>query len=113
MGGKRVKKSRAVQVLKTAARVKSRSAKGRAWLERNPFLWLALQGEEASPRNVWLFVFAILAIWLIAALKLRNGLMARRRHGDGDDFCSACPAENLDCGGSFAPFFGRPEQPHV
>ena len=58
-----------VQILNTRARVKSRSPQGRAWLERNPFLWLALQGEEASPRNVWLFVFAIFTIWVIAALR--------------------------------------------
>jgi ABC-type transport system involved in multi-copper enzyme maturation permease subunit len=57
-----------VQFLKTTGRVKSRSQKGCAWLERNPFLWLALQGDEASPRNVWLFVLAIFAIWIIAAL---------------------------------------------
>jgi ABC-type transport system involved in multi-copper enzyme maturation permease subunit len=57
-----------VQFLKTTGRVKSRSPKGRAWLERNPFLWLALQGDEASPQNVWLFVLAIFTIWIIAAL---------------------------------------------
>jgi ABC-type transport system involved in multi-copper enzyme maturation permease subunit len=54
--------------LKLAARAKARSAKGRAWLERNPFLWLAMQDEEASPRHVWLFVLAIWAIWVIAVL---------------------------------------------
>ncbi len=43
------------------------SAKNRAWLERNPFLWLALQGEEASPARVWLFVLAIFAIWTSAS----------------------------------------------
>jgi ABC-type Na+ efflux pump permease subunit len=58
-----------VQILQTNARVKSRSQQGRALLERNPFLWLALQGEEASSRNVWLFVFAIFTIWAIAALR--------------------------------------------
>jgi hypothetical protein len=59
--------------LKLASRVKARSAKGRAWLKRNPFLWLAMQDEESSPRNVWLFVLAILAIWLIATLRLGMG----------------------------------------
>lgn len=60
----------------TTGRVKSRSPKGRAWMERNPFFWLALQGDEASPRNVWLFVLAIFAIWIIAALGYGMGLAA-------------------------------------
>lgn len=63
-----VKKKPRLARLKLAARVRARSAKGRAWLERNPFLWLAMQDEEASPRNVWLFVLAIWAIWVIAVL---------------------------------------------
>ena len=90
---------------KTTWRTQARAARGRAWLERNPFLWLALQGEEASPARVWLFVLAILAIWVIGAWQVRNGNDGGRRCGDGHDFCSACPAGNLDCGGSFAPFF--------
>jgi ABC-type Na+ efflux pump permease subunit len=73
-----VKKAPRIQRLRTSARVTSRSLKGRAWLERNPFFWLALQDEEASPRNVWLFVLAILAIWLIGVLKYGMGLMADR-----------------------------------
>ena len=63
-----------VQFLKTTARVKSRSPKGRVWMERNPFFWLALQGDEASPRNVWLFVLAIFTIWIIAALTYGIGV---------------------------------------
>jgi hypothetical protein len=60
---------------KTAFGTQARAAKGRAWLERNPFLWLALQGEEASPARVWFFVLTILAIWVIAVLKYGMGLM--------------------------------------
>ena len=55
--------------LKLGFRVKARSPKGRVWLDRNPFLWLALQDEESSPRNVWLYVLSIFAIWMIGALK--------------------------------------------
>ncbi len=61
---------------KTTWRTQARAARGRAWLERNPFLWLALQGEEASPERVWLFVLAILAIWVIGALQYGMGVMA-------------------------------------
>jgi ABC-type transport system involved in multi-copper enzyme maturation permease subunit len=61
---------------KTVFRTQARAARGRAWLEHNPFLWLALQGEEASPARVWFFVLAILAIWLIGVLKFGIGLMA-------------------------------------
>jgi ABC-type Na+ efflux pump permease subunit len=70
------KKNPRLSRLKLASRVRARSAKGRAWLKRNPFLWLAMQDEEASPRNVWLFVLAVLAIWLIATLRLGWGDMA-------------------------------------
>jgi ABC-type transport system involved in multi-copper enzyme maturation permease subunit len=51
--------------------VRSRAiaTKNRAWLERNPFFWLALQGEEASPARVWLFVLAIFAIWTFGVLR--------------------------------------------
>jgi ABC-type Na+ efflux pump permease subunit len=70
------KKSRRPSRFSLGFRVKARSPKGRAWLERNPFLWLALQGEESSPRNVWLFVLAVLAIWLFAAIKLGMNEMA-------------------------------------
>jgi len=61
---------------KATARSQIRRARGRVWLERNPFLWLALQGEEASQRRVWLFVLAMLAIWLITAFKFGMGMMA-------------------------------------
>jgi len=71
-----VKKEPRIRRLKTTDRVKTRSPKGRAWLGRNPFFWLALQDEEASPRNVWLFVLSILAIWLIGVLKFGMGMMA-------------------------------------
>ena len=65
-----------LRFLITTGRVKSRSPKGRVWMERNPFFWLALQGDEASPRNVWLFVSAIFTIWLIAALIYGMGVAA-------------------------------------
>ena len=54
---------------KPASLSQSRSARSRAWLDRNPFLWLALQGEEAGPRRVWFFILAILAFWLVAVAK--------------------------------------------
>jgi ABC-type Na+ efflux pump permease subunit len=57
-------------------RVKARSPKGRAWLERNPFLWLALQDEESNPLNVWLYVSAVFVIWVIAALKFGINFVA-------------------------------------
>jgi ABC-type Na+ efflux pump permease subunit len=64
------KKKTRLSRFKLGFRIRARSPKGRVWLERNPFFWLALQGEESSPRNVWLFVLGILAIWLLGALKL-------------------------------------------
>jgi hypothetical protein len=71
-----VKKKPRLLRLKLAARVKARSEKGRAWLERNPFLWLASQDEESSPRNVWLFVAAILGLWLTGTVKFGMDMMA-------------------------------------
>jgi hypothetical protein len=62
--------------LRTASRVKSRAPRGRFWLERNPFLWLALQGDEASSRRVWFFVLAMLGIWVVAALNYGMSMMA-------------------------------------
>jgi ABC-type transport system involved in multi-copper enzyme maturation permease subunit len=40
----------------------------RRWLEKNPFLWLALR-DEAGRGRVWLFVASIFLVWLLAALK--------------------------------------------
>jgi ABC-type transport system involved in multi-copper enzyme maturation permease subunit len=60
----------------TTVRAKSRAAQGRAWLERNPFLWLAMQDEEASPRRVWMFVAFILGMWVVAGLIYGINLMA-------------------------------------
>jgi ABC-type transport system involved in multi-copper enzyme maturation permease subunit len=53
---------------KKVAHPQARAAKNRAWLERNPFFWLAMQGEDASPARVWLFVLAVLAMWTVAVL---------------------------------------------
>ena len=41
----------------------------RKLLDDNPFLWLALRGE-ASRARVWFFVLSILAIWLVALMRL-------------------------------------------
>ncbi len=60
---------------KKPARTQSRAAQGRARLERNPFFWLAMQGEEASPARVWVFVAAVLAIWVMAVLKFGMQMM--------------------------------------
>jgi hypothetical protein len=70
------KKKKLPSERKTTARSKIHAAKRRVWLEHNPFLWLALQGEEASQRRVWLFVLTVLAFWLITAFKFGMGLMA-------------------------------------
>ena len=61
---------------KKPVRARASAAKNRAWLERNPFFWLALQGEEASPARVWLFVLAILAIWAFSILRIGFDVMA-------------------------------------
>jgi ABC-type transport system involved in multi-copper enzyme maturation permease subunit len=61
---------------KKPVRARAIAAKNRAWLERNPFFWLALQGEEASPARVWLFVLAILAIWAFSILRIGFDVMA-------------------------------------
>jgi ABC-type transport system involved in multi-copper enzyme maturation permease subunit len=60
---------------KNAARPRARAVKSRAWLERNPFFWLAMQGEDASPARVWLFVVFVLAVWVVAALKYGMRMM--------------------------------------
>jgi hypothetical protein len=71
-----VKKKPRRQRPENSLRAKSRTAEGLAWMERNPFFWLALQGDEASPRRVWMFVTAILAILVFAALKYGLSLVA-------------------------------------
>jgi len=71
-----VKKRPRFRLRTTKAMSASRSQQGRRWLERNPFLWLALQGEEASRRAVWLFVGSILAFWAVAVLKFGISMVA-------------------------------------
>jgi len=69
------KKPRAKKAEKADAGI-SRTAEGRRRLERNPFFWLALQGDEASPGRVWLFVISLLVIFWVAAARYGVKVMA-------------------------------------
>jgi ABC-type transport system involved in multi-copper enzyme maturation permease subunit len=60
----------------TKASPDTRGQEGRKWLEQNPFLWLALQGEEASRGRVWVFVGPLLVFWAIAVLNFGLDTMA-------------------------------------
>jgi ABC-type transport system involved in multi-copper enzyme maturation permease subunit len=71
-----VKKRNRFRLRTTKGMSASRSEQGRKWLERNPFLWLAMQGEEASRRGVWLLVGSMLVIWAIAVLKFGMNMVA-------------------------------------